>query len=165
MWFLYLVCLIIALIIGYIIAQKFSDIAEMKGHEGGTYFWFTFLFGLVGMLMVIALPNETKNDICDFSKEEKTVLYTNSAKIEHKESLVPQNNKDDNSSKSVQPSIKENNIIVCPLCNFEQPANRKVCWHCGAKFEEYNSGASHKWLCDGCKKMRTQSPCEHCGEE
>jgi predicted RNA-binding Zn-ribbon protein involved in translation (DUF1610 family) len=57
MWFLYLVCLIIALIIDYIIAKKFSDIAEMKGHEGGTYFWVTFLFGLVGMLMVLALPN------------------------------------------------------------------------------------------------------------
>ena len=24
---------------------------------------------------------------------------------------------------------------------------------------------THKWLCDGCKKMRTQTPCEHCGKE
>ena len=56
MWFLYLVCLIIVLIINYIIAKKFSDIAEMKGHEGSTYFWFTFIFGVVGMLMVIAVP-------------------------------------------------------------------------------------------------------------
>ena len=57
MWFLCFVCLIIALVIDYIIAKKFADIAEMKGHEGSTYFWFTFIFGLVGMLMVIALPN------------------------------------------------------------------------------------------------------------
>ena len=63
MWFLYLVCLIIALIIDYIIAKKFSDIAEMKGHYGGTYFWFTFLFGLVGMLMVIALPTITPKNV------------------------------------------------------------------------------------------------------
>ena len=57
MWFLYLLGCIIAIVIDYIIAKKFEEIAEMKGHEGRTYFWFTFIFGLVGMLMVIALPN------------------------------------------------------------------------------------------------------------
>ena len=62
MWFLYLLCIIIALIIDYVIAKKFADIAEMKGHEGNTYFWFTFLLGVVGMLMVIALPVETKDE-------------------------------------------------------------------------------------------------------
>ena len=24
---------------------------------------------------------------------------------------------------------------------------------------------SHKWRCDGCGNMRTQTPCEHCGKE
>ena len=56
MWFLYLLGIVIALIIDYVIAKKFEEIAEMKGHEGRTYFWFTFIFGVVGMLMVIALP-------------------------------------------------------------------------------------------------------------
>ena len=56
MWFLYLLGCIIAIVIDYIIAKKFEEIAEMKGHEGRTYFWFTFIFGVVGMLMVIALP-------------------------------------------------------------------------------------------------------------
>jgi len=27
------------------------------------------------------------------------------------------------------------------------------------------TASTHKWLCDGCKKMRTQTPCEHCGIE
>ena len=72
----------------------------------------------------------------------------------------------DNSCRSAQHTVSENNTIICSLCNFEQPANRKVCWHCGAKFEESNRiTTSHQWLCDGCKKMRTQSPCEHCGKE
>ena len=57
MWFFYLLCIVIALIIDYVIAKKFEEIAEMKGHYGNTYFWFTFIFGLIGMLMVIALPN------------------------------------------------------------------------------------------------------------
>ncbi len=75
-------------------------------------------------------------------------------------------NKVDNSPQSAQYTVSEKNTIICSLCNFEQPANRKVCWHCGAKFEESNrTTVSHQWLCDGCKKMRTQSPCEHCGKE
>ena len=58
MWFLYLLGIVIVLIIDYVIAKKIEEIAEMKGHKGGTYFWFTFIFGAVGMLMVIALPNK-----------------------------------------------------------------------------------------------------------
>ena len=77
MWFLYFVCLITALIIDYIIAQKFSDIAEMKGHKGSTYFWFTFVFGLVGMLMVIALPNIKEVTI----KNMPTVLSSQTSTI------------------------------------------------------------------------------------
>ena len=60
MWFPFLLGIVIALIIDYVIAKKFEEIAEMKGHEGSTYFWFTFIFGLVGMLMVIALPISDK---------------------------------------------------------------------------------------------------------
>ena len=59
---------------------------------------------------------------------------------------------------------KEN--IVCPVCNFEQRARRKVCWQCGAKLvADDQDPISHYWLCDGCKKMRSQSPCEHCGKD
>ncbi len=25
--------------------------------------------------------------------------------------------------------------------------------------------STHKWYCDGCKQMRTESPCEYCGKE
>ena len=56
MLILYIVCPIVALIILAVIAAQFGSIAEMKGHSSRTYFWFTFLFGIAGMLMVIALP-------------------------------------------------------------------------------------------------------------
>ena len=32
-------------------------------------------------------------------------------------------------------SVTDSGKIVCSQCNFEQPSGRKVCWHCGAKFE------------------------------
>ena len=32
--------------------------------------------------------------------------------------------------------------------------------------EKYqNTNSSHRWLCNNCKKLRTQSPCEFCGKE
>ena len=62
MWFLYLLGIVIALVSDYFIAKKFEEIAEMKGHYGSTYFWYTFVFGMVGMLMVIALPAIKKEE-------------------------------------------------------------------------------------------------------
>ena len=35
----------------------------------------------------------------------------------------------------------------------------------GSSEQKPTNTSTHKWLCDGCKKMRTQSPCEHCGKE
>lgn len=60
MFIFYLLGAIIGVIINYFIAKKFAEIAEMKGHVGSTYFWFTFLFSLPGMLMVVALPIKTQ---------------------------------------------------------------------------------------------------------
>ena len=84
MWFLCLLGIVIAMIIDYVIAKKFAEIAEMKGHEGDTYFWFTFIFGVVGMLMVIALPNTTaikvKNTATSTTSEQFTNILKTAAK-------------------------------------------------------------------------------------
>ena len=48
---------IVYFILAWMFGDAFRDIAEMKGHEGRKYFWWTFILGLVGMMMVIALPD------------------------------------------------------------------------------------------------------------
>ena len=58
MEFLYFLGAVVALIVAYLVANEFADIAEEKGHTRSRYFWFTFLLGIPGMLMVIALPNK-----------------------------------------------------------------------------------------------------------
>lgn len=55
--------IIIGLIIWFFVAKQFKAIAEMKGHDGSPYFWWTFLLGIVGILMVIALPDITNRKL------------------------------------------------------------------------------------------------------
>lgn len=47
----------VVLLIDYFIAKEFSAIAELKGYNDPKYFWWSFLTGVAGYLMVVALPN------------------------------------------------------------------------------------------------------------
>lgn len=47
-------------VLSFFVAREFEDIAEMKGYYEKKYFWWTFLLGPIGMLMVVALPNLNK---------------------------------------------------------------------------------------------------------
>lgn len=50
---------IAVIVLWVFVAREFQAIAAMKGHDQMKYFWWTFLMGLVGMLMVVALPPQT----------------------------------------------------------------------------------------------------------
>ena len=56
MEFLLILLLIFAVFaINWIIAEKFESIANEKGYSG--YLWWCFWLGIIGYLMVVALPN------------------------------------------------------------------------------------------------------------
>ena len=48
------------LVLWYFIAVEFRRIAAVKGHDEARYFWWTYLVGPIGMLMVVALPNVSR---------------------------------------------------------------------------------------------------------
>ena len=50
---------LVLLIPSYFIAEEFQRIAAMKGHFEARYFWCSFFLGIVGWLMVIALPDHS----------------------------------------------------------------------------------------------------------
>ena len=56
MW-IWILIAIVALVLDYFIAKEFQRVAEMKGHHEKRYFWITFFFWVVGMFLVIALPD------------------------------------------------------------------------------------------------------------
>ena len=53
----YILISIVYLILDYYIAKCFSEAAEAKGYRDSKYFWICFIFGFVGLLLVIALPD------------------------------------------------------------------------------------------------------------
>lgn len=55
---IFLAC-VVALVIYAFAASEFRRIAQMKGHDESRYFWWSFLLGPVGWLMVIALPDHS----------------------------------------------------------------------------------------------------------
>ena len=70
MEFLIVLAAIIALFFDFAIAKVFEDIAYLKGHNGKKYFWCCFCcgttaLGIVGYLMVIALPDRGKQVVVD----------------------------------------------------------------------------------------------------
>ena len=42
----------------YLVAKEFEFIANEKGYEGKRYFWYSFILGSIGYILVIALPKK-----------------------------------------------------------------------------------------------------------
>lgn len=61
MEFFLIVLLGIIFVVAYIFATEMYEIATRKGFPQKKYFWFVFLFGIFGMLLVIALPDNSAN--------------------------------------------------------------------------------------------------------
>lgn len=54
---LYLIILGVAIWVDWILAKQFFEVAQQKGHSENKYFWFCFWLGVIGYLLVIALPD------------------------------------------------------------------------------------------------------------
>lgn len=67
--FLGLIGLIVAICIDHYISNLFYDAAVTKGYTSRAYYWLPFLFGAVGYLLVVALPDlETRKAIASLGK-------------------------------------------------------------------------------------------------
>lgn len=148
MGFLVFLGIVIGIVICFIIASEFAEIANKKGYDGTKYFWYTFFLGIIGALMVVALPDRNSNinivhDTSHTDKENNGDYIQGLTK-----KVIPNTAENSNDTKSVlEPDVPsqekkaafkttENNTIVCSSCGFEQPAERAVCWKCGSKFSK-----------------------------
>lgn len=93
--------LLIYLFIAWLIAQEFQEIAFKKGYSDKKYFWYSFLFGIAGYLMIAALPVR--------KTEEEPDTENNTVTTEEK-----------------APS----GIKQCPSCGVHHDADFNVCPSC-----------------------------------
>jgi len=63
----------------YLIAQEFYRVAERKGFDERKYLWLTFLLGVIGILLVVALPDRgVQNVVMPYGQasEAKTAVLS-----------------------------------------------------------------------------------------
>lgn len=80
----------VAFIIQYLIAVEFYKVASEKGYNSKKYLWLPFFFGLVGYLLVIALPVKNNsgttiinNDVDNMDKQPTNIINNNYNKIDN----------------------------------------------------------------------------------
>lgn len=113
------ICGIVAVIvINAVLAWKFDQIAQLKGYDG--YFWYCFVFGIAGYLMVVALP--TDNTAVTSQKpapprEEKKKNYDLASLAQEAENTRKKTAFD---------------CWVCKKCGEKNTADEMYCKSCGA---------------------------------
>lgn len=108
--FLTILGIALAIILNCVIADQFHRCAIDKGYEERRFFWFPFFFGLIGYLMVIALPDRGDEP------GESIIRPAPRAEIGGPASQNP----------PVNCGTK-----TCPKCGTVQLANRARCINCG----------------------------------
>ena len=58
MLFLFIAGIVIVIAIYLTICTRFAMIADDKGYSGNAYFWVCFFLGIIGYIMVAALPDQ-----------------------------------------------------------------------------------------------------------
>ena len=111
--FLIILAVCVVLAIWYFIAKEFYFIAQEKGYNNTKYLWLPFIFGLLGCLLVVALPDRgtVKKDGTSNAPNRTSNPISYTPLVKHKE--------DDNKD-----------VIYCTYCNTPNPKNSKTCQKC-----------------------------------
>lgn len=111
MGFLIFLASIILLIIQYLVAKEFYNVAVAKGYTETKYLWISFLLGMVGYLLVIALP------VRETSSSANTTVLT--------EKMI----------------TNDSVTWMCPKCNHENYKTTRFCANCGNEWKCEKCGA------------------------
>ena len=65
-----LMVLVVILILSYMIAEWFYEVAEEKGYHDTKYLWICFWLGIIGYLLVVALPDRGNMQKAEIDSDE-----------------------------------------------------------------------------------------------
>ena len=125
----YLIGLVIGLVILYYIAKQFYAVAVDKGHPERKYFHICFWLGLVGYLLVIALPDRNRAQVQNVVVTTPEPVYV--AAEEDREEFVF-------TDSSTAYFVGESNL-KCGNCKRVQFRGNKKCQFCGTVFKDFQS--------------------------
>ena len=135
MLFLYILLFILVIVLDYYIAKQFESAAADKGYADSKYFHMCFWLGLVGYLLVIALPDRKRNSIREVAPPRDT---------NHILPTEPQPENIPATTDTFTPvdtayaiPVGETNIR-CANCNRIQFKGNTVCIQCKAKLVKPN---------------------------
>lgn len=128
---IFIVIFLIILAIQYVTAKKFLEIAYMKGYDDSSYFWYCFLFGIAGYLMVVALPNRNARvSIKTDNKQESTASKPNMKASDKSYSLTELAKERELENKGEAYKYKDG--WFCKSCGTKNEKNAISCRECGA---------------------------------
>ena len=139
---LYIIAVVIAIVIQYFIAVQFESVAADKGYRDSKYFHFCFWLGIVGYLLVIALPDRN-NSIAVHTNvpgNDGFAVATNNNPVVPAFSRAEEKQDEpftwQPASVSGATVVSETNI-QCDNCRRVQFRGNKFCNRCGAKFVSF----------------------------
>ena len=118
-WYILLGLIVLLIYVG--VCEKFSQLADDKGHSKAAWFWTCFLLGIAGFCMVAALQDLTLHKKLD-------KLLGNTAEQNQKKRLF--GNK--TASPETAPTlVHADGSWICGLCKSENGAAYDHCRKCG----------------------------------
>ena len=61
-WLISVALIVAAIVVYVLITNAFANCAQEKGYQRIKYFWICFFFGMIGYVVVAALPDKVLNE-------------------------------------------------------------------------------------------------------
>ena len=116
---------IVGLCLNWLIASEFYAVVEKKGYEDRKYFWYCFFFGVVGYLLVIALPDRDKRHVV---RTAYVPAPPATAPVHYPAPVAPQAA----APQVPTPAQANGDFWICPACHTKNLNSRQTCWSCNA---------------------------------
>ena len=128
----YFISIAISIIVWILICKKFYNIACDKGHDSTWYFILPFFFGIIGFLIVAALPDRGDYRIDQLKKEIQELKHqlSKSQSKNETEPVIPEKVTEDGPATVSVANTDDGDFWTCGKCGKRNMKSNSKCWNC-----------------------------------